>query len=379
MSFLYEFEAKEIFSEFNLPLPKSSVASSVSEAKEKAKDIGYPVTLKAQIKGGRRGKVGAIKFAENSQEVEDTARNLFTPTVHGQKVRKILVEKKVDIKEEYYLSLMLDFEQRQPVMIFSPEGGIEIEEIAESKPESIIKKWIPVDAGLRDFMVREVLNNAKFRGKELRKFSRFFKPLWNAFTDRELLLAEINPLVETQDGEILAVDARVVADDNAAFRQKWINELRSERHGKESLEYKAEEQGIDFVVLEGDIGIIGNGAGLTMATCDIVKKFGGTPANFLDVGGGAGPDRVAAAVKLIKSLGEVTVYLINIFGGITKCDDIAKGIISAKEEVGLETPLVVRLTGTNEEKGRNLLREVGIHSYTDLNKSVKRAINIAQE
>lgn len=379
MSFLKEYEGKNIFSEFNVPIPNGFVASSTTEAKDKAQEIGFPVTLKAQIKGGRRGKVGAIKFVENSQELEQAAKKLFERKVHGQEVRKILVEEKISIRKEYYLSLMLDFEKRKPVLIFSPEGGIEIEEIAEKKPESIIKKWTPVETGLKNFMVREVLNRAGIYGKELRKFSKFFLPLWKAFKRRELLLAEINPLVETKEGEIIAVDARVVADDNAMFRQEWLKEIRSKRHGKESLEYKAEKQGIDFVILEGDIGIIGNGAGLTMATCDVVQELGGKPANFLDVGGGAGPERVAAAVRLIKSLKEVKVYLINIFGGITKCDDVAKGIIEAREKVGLKTPLVVRLTGTNEKEGKKMLKDAGIHAYGDMTKAIKKALTVAGE
>lgn len=379
MSFLYEHEGKEIFSEFGVPIPKGKVVSSTREAEATANDIGFSVVLKAQIKGGHRGQVGAIKFAENQEETVEKSKKLFKRKVHGQKVGKLLIEKKMEIKEEYYLSLMLDFEKRQPVMIFSREGGIEIEEIAERKPESIIKKWIPVDLGLKEFIAREILNEAGIRGSEIRKFGKFFNPLWKAFKERELLLSEINPLVETKQGEIIAVDARVVADDNAIFRQPWIKELRSKRRGKESLEYTAEEKGIDFVVLDGEIGIIGNGAGLTMATCDTVKKLGGKPANFLDVGGGAGPEKVAEAVRLIKSLGKVKVYLVNIFGGITKCDDIARGIISAKEEVGIETPLVVRLTGTNEERGRELLREKGIESSIDLNESVKKAVKLAQK
>lgn len=376
MTFLYEHEGKNIFSEFNVPIPNGFVASSPTEAKTQAQEIGFPVTVKAQIKGGRRGKVGAIKFAENNQELEQAATKLFKRKVHGQEVRKILIEEKIGIKEEYYLSLMLDFEKRKPVLIFSPEGGVEIEEIAEKKPASIIKKWIPVETGLKDFMVREVLNSAGIYGKELRKFSKFFQPLWKAFKRRELLLAEINPLVESKDGEIMAVDARIIADDNAMFRQEWLKGIKTKRHGKESLEYKAEKQGIDFVILDGDIGIVGNGAGLTMATCDVVQEFGGKPANFLDVGGGAGPKRVAAAVRLIKSLEEVKVYLINIFGGITKCDDVAQGIIKAREKVGLETPLVVRLTGTNEKKGKEMLKEEGIHAYGDMTKAVKKALAV---
>lgn len=377
--FLFEHEGKEIFSDFNVPIPKGFVASSLEEAKEKMESIGFPVTLKAQIKGGRRGKVGAIKFATDMSELEEKTGKLLKRTVHSQKVRKVLIERKVDIKKEYYLSLMLDFEKRQPVLIFSTEGGIEIEEIAEKKPETIIKKWIPADIGLKDFMAREVLNQAGITGEGIHKFSKFFRPLWSAFKNRELLLAEINPLVENKNGEIMAVDARVIADDNATFRQNWLKDLRDERHGKESLEYKAEEQGIDFVILKGDVGIIGNGAGLTMATCDTVKKFGGKPANFLDVGGGAGPERVAAAVRLIKSLEEVKTYLINIFGGITKCDDVAQGIITAREEVELETPLVVRLTGTNEEKGKRLLEEAGINAYSNMEKAVRKAIELSQD
>jgi len=303
---------------------------------------------------------------------------LFNLELHGEKIQRILVEKKVNIAHEYYLSFLLDFYEKKPIVMFSTEGGIEIEEVARTKPEAVVKMYIDPDMGMTSFLAIRILNKLGIKGKEVRKFVPIFMNLWRAFKERDLLLAEINPLVKTAEGEIIAVDARVMVDDNSEFRQSWIREIKEKRRGKESLEYEAKEKGISFVVLEGDIGVIGNGAGLTMATVDLVKEFGGEPADFLDIGGGAGPERVFAAINTLLRLGNLKVILMNIFGGITRCDLVAKGIIEALQKLDLKIPLVVRLTGTNEEEGRKILENARIKAYTDMIEAVKKAVELAK-
>ncbi len=376
--FLYEHEGKEIFQKYGIPIPPNGVAYSVEEALNIAKKIGYPVVIKPQILGGRRGKAGAIRFAENDDELINNAQELLSMDIRGEKVKRVLVEKKVNIAHEYYISFLMDFYERKPIVMFSTEGGIEIEEVARTKPEAISKRYIPLEYGMTSFIAMEMLNDVGIKGQEARKFIPIFINLWKAFSEGDLLLAEINPLVKTVEGEVIAVDARVMVDDNAEFRQKWIREFKERRGGKESLEYKAKEKGISLVVLEGDIGVIGNGAGLTMATVDLVKEFGGEPADFLDIGGGAGPERVFEAIKSIIQLPNIKVIIMNIFGGITRCDLVAKGILEALSKLDLKIPLVVRLTGTNEKEGRAILEKAGIKAYTDMIEAVKKAVELSK-
>ncbi|MGQ4891131.1 MAG: ADP-forming succinate--CoA ligase subunit beta [Candidatus Njordarchaeia archaeon] len=376
--FLYEYEGKQLFREGGLPVPDGGVASSIDEAIKIANEIGYPVVVKPQIRGGKRGKAGAIRFAENDEELKKNIQDLFNLELHGEKVEKVLVEKKVSIKKEYYLAFLLDFYNRKPVAVFSTEGGIDIEEVAKTKPEAIVRKYIDPEIGVTTFVALEILNDAGIKGAHVKKFLKVITSLWNIFKSKDLFLAEINPLIETQEGEVIAVDARVITDDNAEYRHPKFVELKKKRHGTESLEYQAKEKGVSFVVLGGDIGVIGNGAGLTMATCDAIYEFGGKPANFLDIGGGAGPERVAYALDVIRKLGDIKVILINIFGGITRADNVAKGIIEALGKIGRDIPLVVRLTGTNEDIGRKMLEEVGIKAYTNMNEAVKKAVEIAK-
>ncbi len=376
--FLYEYEGKQLFREGGIPVPPGGVATSVDEALKIAKEIGYPVVVKPQVRAGKRGKAGAIRFAENDDELKAHVEDLLNLVLHGEKVEKVLVEKKVNIKKEYYLSFLLDFYSRKPIMIFSTEGGVDIEEVARTKPEAIVRRYIDPEIGVPVFIALEVLNEAGIKGAEAKKFLKTMTKLWEVFKNNDLFLAEINPLIETQEGEILAVDSKVITDDNAEYRHPKFIEIKKSRHGKESLEYEAKQKGVSFVILDGDIGVIGNGAGLTMATCDAIYEFGGRPANFLDIGGGAGPERVAYALDVIRRLGNIKVILINIFGGITRADNVAKGIIEALEKIGKDIPLVVRLTGTNEDIGRKMLEEVGIKAYTDMNEAVKKAVEIAK-
>lgn len=379
--FLYEYEGKKLFKDWGIPVPLGDVASSVEEAINISKEIGFPVVVKPQVRAGKRGKAGAIRFANTEEELKQHVSELLLMELHGERIEKVLVEKKIDIQKEYYFSFLMDFYERKPIAIFSTEGGVDIEEVAREKPEAIIKRYIELDEGMTTYKALEILNEAGIKGSKAKPFIRVFVNLWKAFKESELFLAEINPLVETKNGEVLALDSKVITDDNAEFRQPRFAEIKKSRKGKESLEYEAKERGVSFVILDGDIGVIGNGAGLTMATCDAIYQMGGKPANFLDIGGGAGPERVAYALDVIRRLGNVKVILINIFGGITRADNVAKGIIAALEnveKVGKEIPLVVRLTGTNEEIGRKMLEEVGIKAYTNMDEAVKKAIEIAK-
>ena len=376
--FLLEFEGKKLFKEFKIPVPDGDIATNVNEVLEIAERIGYPVVIKPQIPGGRRGRAGAIRFANDPNEAKKHAEELFKMTLYGHKVNRVLVEKKISIAHEYYLSFLIDFESRSPVLLFSPMGGIEVEELARKYPEKLIKHYID-GLELHDFEIRNLLIKAGIRGKKLRIFSNIIHALWNCFKNKELMLAEINPLAEDTNGNIWALDARVVIDENAEFRQPWITEIKKNRAGWEAMEIEAKNKGISFVVLAGrGIGTIVNGAGLAMATCDVVKKFGGEVANFLDIGGGAGAERVITAMQMLQRLG-CDVILINIFGGITRCDVVAQGLVEALQKIKIEKPIVVRLTGTREEEGKQILEKAGLKAYTDMIEAIKKAVELSKK
>ena len=376
--FLLEFEGKKLFKEFKIPVPDSDIATNVNEVLEIAERIGYPVVIKPQIPGGRRGRAGAIRFANDPSEAKKHAEELFKMTLYGHKVERVLVEKKINIAHEYYLSFLIDFESRSPVLLFSPMGGIEVEELARKYPEKLIKHYID-GLELHDFEIRNLLIKAGIRGKKLRIFSNIIHALWNCFKNKELMLAEINPLAEDTNGNIWALDARVVIDENAEFRQPWITEIKKNRAGWEAMEIEAKNKGISFVVLAGrGIGTIVNGAGLAMATCDVVKKFGGEVANFLDIGGGAGAERVITAMQMLQRLG-CDAILINIFGGITRCDVVAQGLVEALQKIKIEKPIVVRLTGTREEEGKQILEKAGLKAYTDMIEAIKKAVELSKK
>ncbi len=376
MMFLLEYEGKKLFKEGGIPVPEGDVASTLDQGLNIARKIGYPVVLKPQILGGRRGKAGAIRFADNEEEFIKHFNDLKSMTIRGTKVEKILVTKKVDIAHEYYLSYIVDFSKAMPLCIFSSEGGIEIEEIAEKYPEKLVKRYLDPFEGMTSYVAFEMLNAVGIKGDEAKRFVPIFIKLWEVFKSRDLFLAEINPLVKTTEGEIVAIDARVIADDNAEFRQKYIAEFKKIRGGTESIEYEAKKKGIAFVIIDenGKIGVIGNGAGLTLATVDVVRELGGSPANFLDIGGGARAERVFEAIRTLLNIKSVERIFINIFGGITRCDEVARGIVEAYKKLNLKIPLTVRLTGTLENEGRNILENVGIKAYTEMLEAAKHVV-----
>ena len=361
---IHEYQAKKIFEDYGLAVPNGEPAFSVDEAVEAAKSLGGDTwVVKAQIHAGGRGKAGGIKIANSRQEVHDYADDLLGSKLvthqtgpEGQTVRRLYIEQGIDIAQELYLGMVIDRAREGVVLMASTEGGVDIEEVAEETPEKIHKVLADPQVGLADFQAREVAFKLGLEGKAVFQAAKFMKGLYRAFMEKDCSLAEINPLVVTGEGEVIALDAKMNFDNNGLFRHPDIRELRDESEEDEA-ELEAKKHGLSYVNLDGNVGCMVNGAGLAMSTMDIIKHYGGEPANFLDVGGGADTRTVTAAFKIITQDPRVEGIFINIFGGIMKCDVIANGVLNAVKEVGLEVPLVVRLAGTNVEKGKALLEE----------------------
>lgn len=357
-----EYEAKQIFRESGIPVPKSVLINSAEEAKPALEKVAEKVVLKAQVDVGGRGKAGGILPA-TAENISEVARDLFGKTIKGLPVEKILVEEALEISHEYYLSITIDRAKKMPLILFSSEGGVEIETLAKERPEALRRVYVdPSFVTLPDFIVRNVIGNAP---KEIGKIVR---DLFAVFQSKDAVLAEINPLVMTQKG-ILAADGKIILDDNSLTRQGI-----SENRDLTPREAEAEKHGFSYVELDGDIGVIGNGAGLTMATLDIISHYHGKAANFLDVGGGAASDRVMYAVRLVASMPGVKVIVVNLLGGITRCDEVAKGII----EAGVPQPVIVRIAGTNEEEGRRLLQECGYVMSDTMDAAIRQAVEAVQ-
>ena len=355
---LLEYQAKGLLREVGIKVPEGGVARTGEEASRIAEQIGGPVVVKAQVPVGGRGKAGGVLFADTPEEAREVARDLLGSKIKGEIVDKVLVEERLNIEEEWYAAISLDRSERIPIVLASREGGVDIEEVPDEK---IARRYVDPFLGMRPFEARLVAKDAGIPREYLRDFESVLTAMYEVFDGYDAHLVEINPLVLTKEGELVAADAVVNLDQDAAVM----------RHP----EFAEETEGFHLVELGGDVGIIANGAGLTMATVDLVKEFGGEPANFLDVGGGAYPSLIRRAILAVDDLG-VSVILINIFGGITRCDDVAKGIVRAMEDV--DTPMVVRLVGTNEEEGHAILKEHGIDVFEDLEEAVKRAVEIAQ-
>ena len=376
---LYEYEAKNIFHKYGIPIPTSVLAKTIDDAKGAAKKIGFPVVVKAQVLVGGRGKAGGVKIADNEKELEEVTKKILKMRIKGEKVAAILIEKKVSIKKELYLSVTVDRSKKAPLIIASALGGVDIEEIAEREPEKIIKRYVDTEIGFKKYIGLEVANKFGIN-LDKRAFITLLEQLWKISNDFDAELVEINPLVLQEDGTIIAADAKMIIDDNSMFRHKDFEEKLEKRTAEYSIrELKARESGMAYVELDGDIGIIGNGAGLVMATMDVVKLYGGSPANFLDVGGGASAERMKKALEIVSSHPNVKVIFINILGGITKCDDMAKGIVAATKELNLSQKIVIRLIGTNEEEGKKILIENGFHALDSMEKAAKKAVNLIKE
>jgi succinyl-CoA synthetase beta subunit len=373
---LHEYQSKQIFAKNGVPIPKGRVAVTANEAKHIAEELGGRVVIKSQVLVGGRGKAGGIRVAKNPQEAEDLAAQILAMEIKGLPVRKVLVDEAADIEHEIYLGITNDRAARKPVMMGSAAGGVEIEEVARKTPEKIIKILIDPLLGLRDYQTRDVAAGIDLPHELWRNFSQICYGLWKAYIDCDATLAEINPLVITSDNHLLALDGKMVLDDNALFRHPDLAEMR-DMDIEAPSEIEARKYGLSFIKLDGNIGCMVNGAGLAMTTIDLLKLFGGEPANFLDIGGGAAADKVSAAMRIILTDPNVKVVLYNIFGGITRCDEVARGILSAIAEVKPKVPMVIRLVGTNAEEGRRLLVEANMITAETLADAAQKAVTAA--
>lgn len=374
---VHEYQARDILARYAIPLPRGRVATTPAQAREIAQELGGTVVVKAQVLVGGRGKAGGIHLAASPQEAEAAAARILGMDLKGIIVQKVLVTEAADIAQELYLGGIVGRAGRQVVMMASAEGGIDIEEVAARAPEKIFKAAVDPFLGLGDYQARELGFAVGLEPKLVREFVPIARGLYRALVEWDASLAEINPLAVTKGGELKAIDAKIVLDDNAAFRQARFEELRTEEE-ETAAEREARLARLNFVQLEGSIGCVVNGAGLAMATMDLIKLYGGAPANFLDMGGGARAEQTAAALRIILMDPAVKVVLFNIFGGITRCDEVARGIVAALPTLPRQVPLVVRLVGTNQEQGAEILAQAGISAATDPDEAAKLAIELSR-
>jgi succinyl-CoA synthetase beta subunit len=364
---IHEYQAKQILKKFGVPVPNGEVAGTPAEAREIAKKIGKsPLVVKAQIHAGGRGKGGGIKLANTPDEVEQTARKmigmkLVTPQTgpEGKEVRRVLVEQGLKIERELYLGIVVDRSRQMPVLMASEAGGMEIEEVARKSPEKILTEYVDLSVGFQAYQARNLAFGMNLQGDQVGKCVKFMRSLYTAFECSDASLAEINPLIVTADGDLIALDAKINFDDNALYRHKDIAELRDPSE-EEPLEVEASKYDLNYIKLNGTVGCMVNGAGLAMATMDQILLAGGEPANFLDVGGAASVERVSNAFRILMSDPKVNAVLINIFGGIVRCDRVAQGVIEALKQVRVNVPVVVRLEGTNSKEAGELLQSSGM-------------------
>jgi succinyl-CoA synthetase beta subunit len=382
---VHEYQAKAILARYGVPVPRGEVAFTAAEAGEAAGRLGGVVVVKAQIHAGGRGKGGGVKVTQSRDDAEATARQMLGMTLvtrqtgkAGRVVHRVLIEEGVQIARELYLSLVLDRAAGKPLMMASAAGGMDIEDVAEKTPEKIVRVYIEPSVGLVPFEARRLGFGIGFDAAQVSKFVAIATALYEAFVATDASLVEINPLIVTADGELLALDAKMDFDDNALYRHPEIRDLRDFAE-EDPLEIEASKFSINYIRLDGNIGCMVNGAGLAMATMDIIKIAGGEPANFLDVGGGANAGQIQNAFKILMSDKKVKAVLINIFGGILRCDVLAQGVITAVQELGVPVPIVIRMEGTNVDEGKRLLRESGMNFTTadSMDEAAKKAVELA--
>jgi succinyl-CoA synthetase beta subunit len=379
---LHEYQAKEMLAKYGVPVNEGYVADTPEEAEEIARRIGRPVMIKAQVMMGGRGKAGGVKYSKDVEAARKNAENILGRLLQneqnpkGEVVKRVLVADAADIKKEYYLGATVDRGSKSIIVMGSAEGGVEIEQVAKENPDAIIKVSVDPLTGMLDYQARELAFGMGLSA-HMRDFAKIAKGLVQVLIDHDASLVEINPLALTGEDRIVALDAKMVLDDNAIFRQVWAEEMRDPAEEEES-ERQAREAGISFVKLDGNIGCMVNGAGLAMATMDTIKEYGGTPANFLDIGGGAREDKVEAALRIILSDPNVKAVLFNIFGGITRCDVVANGIVKVLGQMKPDVPMVVRLVGTNAEEGRRILEAANLPAASTLDEAAQKAVELAK-
>lgn len=375
---VHEYQAKAFFADYGLPVDRSILCRTVEEAVTAYRTLGVDrAVVKAQVHTGGRGKAGGVKVANNETEVREYASKILGMTIKGFTVDRILVGEAVAIASEYYMSILIDRKSKSPLLMLSREGGMDIEQVARETPEKIHKIVIDPLVGMPDYLAREAAFKLFDDMAEVKQAVPIFKHLYRLFTEKDASLAEINPLVLTEDGRLKAIDAKMTFDNNALYRHKDVFEL-FEPTEEERKEQTAKDKGFSYVNLGGSIGCMVNGAGLAMATMDMIKLYGGEPANFLDIGGSSNPEKIVEAMKLLLSDKHVKVVLINIFGGITRCDDVAKGLIEAFKQIDTEIPIVIRLTGTNEAEGRALLQGTRFAVGTSMADAGHKAVELAR-
>ena len=383
---VHEYQAKSILAHFGVAVPRGEVTDSPAEAREIARRLGGRAVVKAQIHAGGRGKGGGVKLAKDPQEAHDLAKRILGMTLvtpqtgpAGRVVRKVLIEEALDIDRELYLSVTLDRSRGVPVLMASKAGGMDIEEVAEKDPTAIIREGINATFGMFPFQARKIAFALGLSGDSLKKGVALLQSLFRAYVETDASLAEINPLLVTKQGDVLALDAKMSFDDNALFRHPDIKEMR-DLHEEDPLEVEASRYGLNYIKLDGNVGCMVNGAGLAMATMDIVKLAGGEPANFLDVGGGASPEQIENAFRILSSDPSVKAVFINVFGGILRVDRLAEGIISAVKKLGLKLPVVLRAEGTNVEQGKKMLAESGLALVmaNDMGEGAEKVVALAK-
>ena len=373
---IHEYQAKEIFRKHGIPIPPGEVATTADEAEAIARKFGGTVVVKAQVHAGGRGKAGGVKLAKSAEEAREVAEKILKLTIKDLPVQKVLVTPAADIETEAYVGIIVDRASKKPVFMVSPAGGIDIEEVAAKTPEKIMRHPVDPRYGLQPYEAMEMGFFLYEDVKKARAAAKIMQQLYSAFMDSGASLAEINPLVTTPAGEVVALDAKMVVDDNELDRLTDVAALRDESSEAPS-EVDARKANLTFIKLDGNVGCVVNGAGLAMATMDLVKYYGGDPANFLDIGGSSNPEKVVNALRIITADPNVKAILFNIFGGITRTDDVANGIVTATKQNPLKVPIVIRLTGTNEEIALKILTENGFSAMTDMDEAVQKAVSLA--
>ncbi len=372
---IHEYQAIQIFKNYGIPVPKNKLCYTVDEIKQAAIDANDSVVIKAQVLVGGRGKAGGVKLAKTTEEAIELGAKILGMDIKGYTVEKVIVTDAVNIQKEFYVGLTIDRNTKTVLFMASAEGGVEIEEVAKTNPDAIFKMTIDPDLGMTDFMARKIAFKLFSNIIQVKQAADIFKKMYQIFIDTDASIVEINPLVTTGSGDIMALDGKMNFDDNALFRQAEIAAL-NEPDEDEKKELKAKESGLSYIRLDGNIGCMVNGAGLAMATMDVVKHFGGSPANFLDIGGSSSPQKVVDAMNLLMSDKNVKVIMINIFGGITRCDDVAKGLVIALDQLKTDIPIVIRLSGTNAEEGLRIIADQNLPIVGSLSEAAREAIRM---